>query len=33
VVDILERSGQIHLLGIDRTTKIKYFTTDRGRLQ
>ena len=33
VVDIMERSGQIHLLGIDRATKIRYFTTNASRLQ
>lgn len=33
VVDILEGSGQIFLLGIDKSTKIRYFTTNASRLQ
>jgi hypothetical protein len=27
VIDIMERSGQIRLLGVDRTTKVRFYTT------
>lgn len=33
VIDIMERSGQIHLRGIDRSTKMRYFTTEVPELQ